>query len=189
MSIRRRKPFELGRYLGTISTQRIQKLEEIKQQLLELDNRLKMEMVGLRELTGRSVDTSDEVTGFPNFLQSLSSRAKPDVTSEEGPTLSHTSNAPDIHARALDISTENRLTRSFLVAQYPDASTSNPTNSYETSDMHQEPEIIDITNQAPQKPGLHGSLESEAFLKFASDLVGNAISSKPLKETVRVNKI
>lgn len=74
MSIRKRKPFELGRYLGTISTQRIQKLEEIKQQLLELDNRLKMEMVGLRELTGRSVDISDEVTGFPNFLRSFSSK-------------------------------------------------------------------------------------------------------------------
>ena len=59
MSIRKRKPFELGRYLGPITAMRTRKLEAIKQQLLELDNRLKMEMFGLRELSGISGDVKE----------------------------------------------------------------------------------------------------------------------------------
>lgn len=71
MSIRNRKPFELGRYLGPISTQRIHKLDEIKQQLIELDNGLKMEMVGLRERSGYSVDFYNAITVSPKLPSSF----------------------------------------------------------------------------------------------------------------------
>lgn len=72
MSIRKRKPFKIGRNVRNISAQKIQKLEEIKQQLLELDNRLKMEMVGLRELSGQPLELNNEPPDFSNLLQSCS---------------------------------------------------------------------------------------------------------------------
>lgn len=56
MPIKRRRPFEPGRYVLSIAKQRIKKLVAIKQQLLELDNRLKMEMFGLRELVEDKTD-------------------------------------------------------------------------------------------------------------------------------------
>uniref|UniRef100_A0A5K3EY27 LAP1_C domain-containing protein n=1 Tax=Mesocestoides corti TaxID=53468 RepID=A0A5K3EY27_MESCO len=68
MAVRKRKPFELGRYLGPVSRDRIRKLEAIKQQLLELDNRLKMEMFGLKELSGGDFDinvSSEESLDIP----------------------------------------------------------------------------------------------------------------------------
>lgn len=68
MSTRKRKPFELGRYLGPISSKRIRRLEAIKQLLLELDNRLKMEMHGLRELLGSSVNANEGPEGFANKI-------------------------------------------------------------------------------------------------------------------------
>ncbi|VDO04332.1 unnamed protein product [Rodentolepis nana] len=188
MSIRKRKPFELGKYLPNIATQRIQKLEEIKQLLLELDNRLKMENVGLRELTGISAGTNDEEAGFSDILQSFPAENKPDVALNGGSTLSPIPDTSDIHAQAPDISSGCRSTRSFLVAQYPSDSVNNTSIPFENLDTYQLPEIIDITNQTPRKPGLYGSLEPEAFLKFASDLVGDTIPSKPLGEIVLANK-
>nr|CUU99534.1 hypothetical transcript [Hymenolepis microstoma] len=112
-----------------------------------------MEMVGLRELTGKSADMNDEVTGFSNILQSFPTENKPDAALNGSSTLSHTSDASGIHAQASDILSKSRSTRSFLVAQYPTDSVINPSISFENLDTYQEPEIIDITNQTPRKPG------------------------------------
>lgn len=99
------------------------------------------------------------------------------------PTSLEIHNEPESHSQVTNVFNENRMTRSFLIAQYPDASTIRIHDSVDNLEFSQEPEIIDITNQAPMKPGLHGSLNSVAFLKFASDMLGNTISTKPL-ETV-----
>ncbi len=83
MPIKRRKPYEPGQYVVPIATQRIKKLEAIKQQLLELDNRLKMEMFGLKELAGDPVDVDniinlesedDLLTSAPKLAQPVSVR-------------------------------------------------------------------------------------------------------------------
>lgn len=65
------------------------------------------------------------------------------------------------------------------MAQYPDISAINPNDPNVDIDAQFDPVIIDITHQFPQKPGLHDSLESEAFLKYASDLVGQTVPDKP----------
>ncbi|KAM7538879.1 hypothetical protein Aperf_G00000051582 [Anoplocephala perfoliata] len=188
MSIRKRKPFELGRYLGPISTRRIHKLDEIKQRLIELDNALKMEMVGLRERSGSYAAFHDAITMSPKLPCTFVSEVqKADRSPQNGPSSSQTQSVADVSPRSPEVSTSTGLTRSFLVAQYPDTSAANPAGSDADVDMNCNPVIIDVTHQVPQKPGLHGSLEPEAFLKYASDLVGLTLPNKPACKSVPTN--
>ncbi|BHF80430.1 hypothetical protein SprV_0702355800 [Sparganum proliferum] len=54
MHVRRRGPFSSTKYLRSVVINRLNKLRAIKLELHELDNRLKMELLGLNELAGRT---------------------------------------------------------------------------------------------------------------------------------------
>ncbi|VDM05718.1 unnamed protein product [Schistocephalus solidus] len=54
MHVRKRGPYSSTKYLRSVIINRIKKLRAIKLELHELDNRLKMELLGLNELAGRT---------------------------------------------------------------------------------------------------------------------------------------
>ncbi|VDM25732.1 unnamed protein product [Hydatigera taeniaeformis] len=191
MSIRRRKPFELARQLENVSCERIRKLEAIKQLLLELDNRLKIEMHSLRQLSGNPIKINEAVDSFAikTPFSPMSDTLSGNV-SRTTPTQGLQS-SPDISDQSSDISYKILHGRVFLLPNDPltQLTTSAPSplpllqqkqtqQSEEVSILTKEkgnatPIVADLSTElVPSTLGLHGSLEPNAFLSYAADLLG-----------------
>ncbi|KAL5105121.1 hypothetical protein TcWFU_002329 [Taenia crassiceps] len=183
MSIRKRKPFELGRYLGPISSKRIRRLEAIKQLLLELDNRLKMEMHGLRELVGSPVNVSEELDGFATKIpysptsEALSISIARTTLTSRGQSSPET---PDrIHPERIFFLPSNPLIPSSTPAlplipplQQPPEQRSQIA-AFTTKGKENDIPVVVASSPHDPSPtlGLRGSLEPSAFLSYASDLL------------------
>ncbi|KAL5972197.1 hypothetical protein TSMEX_000065 [Taenia solium] len=190
MSIRKRRPFELGRYLGPISSKRICRLEAIKQLLLELDNRLKMEMHGLRELVGSPVNVNERFDGFAAKI-SFSPVSEALSSSIARTTLtSRVQSSSDISDHSNETPSKIRPGRIFLLPNDPlfPSSTPAPLPLPPLQQQHEQysqeavvttkgkeravPVVADLSTQTPPPTlGLHGSLEPSAFLSYATDLL------------------
>ncbi|CDS37996.1 expressed conserved protein [Echinococcus multilocularis] len=202
MPIRKRKPFERGRFLGPVFSERLRKLEAIKQQLLELDNRLKMEVLVLRELSGNPVNVNEKLGGFvAKMSKSLMSEVLSSSIAQSTLTP-RVQSSPDVPDHSTEEQNKIFPTRIFLLPKnplaLPSTSATLPLPLLQQQQQGQQsqgvivtkkgkgdviPVVVDISNQPlPPTLGLHGSLESNAFLSYAADLLAlptHISASKP----------